>query len=322
MVVSSLPGWRAWTVGDDIAWIHIDAAGQLRAINPERGFFGVAPNTSPRTNPNATQMVRSNTIFTNVAMTPSGEPWWEGLTPEHPAGLVDWHGKPWQPGTPAAHPNSRFTVLAQQCPSIAPNWEDPAGVPISGIIFGSRRSGVVPLAFEAFDWSHGVFLGSAMSTETTAAITGQVGVVRRDPMAMLPFCGYNMADYWSHWLATGRKLARPPRIFRVNWFRRDAAGGFLWPGYGQNVRVLTWIVERIRGTARADETPIGFVPAAGALDVTGLDLPGERLAAALRIDPHEWRADLDDLEQFYRSFGDRTPPELDRMVETTRQRLG
>jgi phosphoenolpyruvate carboxykinase (GTP) len=321
MVVSPLPGWRIWTVGDDIAWMHVDEHGTLRAINPERGFFGVAPQTSVKTNPNGTAMVRSNTIFTNVALTPDNEPWWEGLTPAPPPGTVDWQGHPATPGTPLAHPNSRFTVLAQQCPSIAPTWEDPAGVPISGIIFGSRRSQVVPLVFEAFDWSHGVFLGSAMSTETTAAITGQVGVVRRDPMAMLPFCGYNMADYWRHWLATGRKLARPPRIFRVNWFRRDAAGGFLWPGYGENVRVLEWIVERIRGTGRADETPIGFVPADGALDVAGLDLPRERLRAALDIDPGEWRADLDDLDEFYGAFADRTPGELTAMAATTRHRL-
>src|SRR5258705_6896108 len=249
----------------------VDATGQLRAVNPERGFFGVAPNTSPKTNPNATSMVRSNTIFTNVAMTASGEPWWEGLSPAPPGGLTDWQGRPWKPGDgPAAHPNSRFTVLAQQCPSIAPNWEEPQGVPISGVIFGSRRTGVIPLVFEAFGWSHGVFLGSAMSTETTAAITGKVGVVRRDPMAMIPFCGYNMGDYFAHWLATGPRLTNPPRIFRVNWFRRDADGRFLWPGYGENVRVLKWMVERIRGTGRADETPIGWVPAAGALDTGGL----------------------------------------------------
>jgi len=323
MAVSTLPGWRVWTVGDDIAWMHVDAAGQLRAINPERGFFGVAPNTSPKTNPNGTAMVRSDTIFTNVALTPSGEPWWEGLTPQPPAELQDWQGRPWQPGQgPAAHPNSRFTVLAQQCPSISPNWEDPLGVPISGLIFGSRRSQVIPLVFEAFDWTHGVFLGSAMSTETTAAITGKVGVVRRDPMAMLPFCGYNMGDYFGHWLATGARVARPPRIFRVNWFRRDADGGFLWPGYGDNVRVLKWMVERIRGAGRAEETPVGYVPASGALDLGGLDLPAPRLREALRCDAREWGLALDDLEEFYRQFGSRLPPQIDEKLAETRRRFG
>jgi phosphoenolpyruvate carboxykinase (GTP) len=323
MVVSSLPGWRAWTVGDDIAWMHVDSTGQLRAINPERGFFGVAPNTSPKTNPNATAMVRSNTIFTNVALTPLQEPWWEGLTPEAPAGLTDWQGRPWQPASgPAAHPNSRFTVLASQCPSISPNWEDPQGVPISALIFGSRRSAVIPLVFEGFDWNHGVFLGSAMSTETTAAITGKVGVVRRDPMAMLPFCGYNMADYFGHWLATGPRLAKPPKIFRVNWFRRDADGKFLWPGYGENVRILKWIVERIRGTARADETPVGYVPAPGALDTDGLNVTPDRLKEALHVDAGEWLAALADLGQFYGEFGPRLPAPIATSLAETRRKFG
>ena len=323
MVVSSLPGWRAWTVGDDIAWMHVDAAGQLRAINPERGFFGVAPNTSPKTNPNATAMVRSNTIFTNVAMTPSGEPWWEGLTPEPPAGVVDWQGRPWDPAAgPAAHPNSRFTVLAQQCPSIAPNWEDPQGVPISALIFGSRRSAVVPLVFEAFNWTHGIFLGSAMSTETTAAITGQVGVVRRDPMAMLPFCGYNMADYFEHWLSMQNRLTQPPKIFRVNWFRRGADGKFLWPGYGENMRVLKWMVERVRGAAGAVETPIGYIPTPDALDTRGLDLAPERLREALRVDPTEWLDALRDLDEFYAKFEGRIPTPIIETLADTRRRLG
>ena len=324
MVVSTLPGWRAWTVGDDIAWIHVDQRGQLRAINPERGFFGVAPNTSPKTNPNATRMVRSNTIFTNVAMTPSGEPWWEGLTPEPPAGLVDWQGRPWDASMgPAAHPNSRFTVLAQQCPSIAPNWEEPQGVPISGLIFGSRRTKVIPLVFEAFDWTHGVFLGSAMSTETTAAITGQVGVVRRDPMAMIPFCGYNMADYFSHWLAVGSRVAEPPKIFRVNWFRKDEAGKFLWPGYGDNMRVLRWMVERIHGERRdAEETPIGWIPRPGDLDTTGLATSPAQLREALRVDPAEWLHALEDLDAFYAQFGHRVPAEIKRQLAETRRRLG
>jgi phosphoenolpyruvate carboxykinase (GTP) len=323
MLVSPLPGWRVWTVGDDIAWMHVDETGQLRAINPERGFFGVAPQTSERTNPNATAMVRSNTIFTNVAMTPSAEPWWEGLTPEAPAGLVDWQGRPWQPGgEPAAHPNSRFTVAAQQCPSISPSWEDPRGVPISGLIFGSRRTRVVPLVFEAFDWSHGVFLGASMSTETTAAITGEVGVVRRDPMAMLPFCGYNMADYFGHWLASGERLTPAPKIFRVNWFRRDADGRFLWPGYGENVRVLKWIVERIRGTARAEETPIGLVPPADALTLDGLDVEPERLREALSVDAGEWRETLDDVAAFFGKFGSRLPVSIRAAVTRTRRRFG
>jgi len=323
MVESRLPGWRVWTLGDDIAWMWVDARGQLRAMNPERGVFGVAPNTSPKTNPNAIAMVRSNTIFTNVAVTPSGEPWWEGLTPEPPTGLTDWQGRPWQPSQgPAAHPNSRFTVLVCQCPSIAPNWEDPEGVPISGLIFGSRRTGVIPLVFEAFDWAHGVFLGSAMSTETTAAITGKVGVVRRDPMAMIPFCGYNMADYFAHWLAMGPRLSKPPRIFRVNWFRRDGDGKFLWPGYGENVRILKWMVERIRGTARAEERPIGWVPAPGALDTSGLDVPPSRLAEALRSDAGEWLKALDELGEFYKQFGPRLPEPIARTFAETRRRFG
>jgi phosphoenolpyruvate carboxykinase (GTP) len=323
MVISRLPGWRAWTVGDDIAWMHVDQSGQLRATNPERGFFGVAPNTSPKTNPNGTAMVRSNTIFTNVALTPSGEPWWEGLTAEPPAGLQDWQGRPWDPGSgPAAHPNSRFTVLAEQCPSIAPNWEDPQGVPISGLIFGSRRTTVIPLVFEAFDWTHGVFLGSAMSTETTAAITGQVGVVRRDPMAMLPFCGYNMGDYFAHWLAMGGRLARPPRIFRVNWFRRGADGKFLWPGYSDNMRVVKWMVERIRGTAGAVESPIGWLPRPGDLDTSGLDLGADQLREALRCDAGEWLAALSDLDGFYAQFGPRLPAAIAQALAETRRRFG
>ena len=322
MAVSHLPGWRVWTLGDDIAWMWVDASGQLRAVNPERGFFGVAPNTSPKTNPNATAMVRSNTIFTNVALTESQEPWWEGLTSTAPAGLTDWQGRPWQAGAgAAAHPNSRFTVLAQQCPSIAPNWEEPQGVPISAVIFGSRRTGVIPLVFEAFDWSHGVFLGSAMSTETTAAITGKVGVVRRDPMAMIPFCGYNMADYFAHWLAMGPRLSTPPKIFRVNWFRRDADGRFLWPGYGDNVRVLKWMVERIRGTGRADETPIGLVPTAGALDISGLDVTPAQLREALRCDPVEWLQALDELGEFNKQFGPRLPQPIADTLATTRRRF-
>jgi phosphoenolpyruvate carboxykinase (GTP) len=321
MLVSKLPGYRVWTLGDDIAWIHVGADGQLRAINPERGFFGVAPQTSAATNPNAMAMVRSNAIFTNVALTPSREPWWEGIGSEPPPGLEDWQGRSWAPGSgPAAHPNSRFTVPAEQCPSIAPNWEEPGGVPISGFIFGSRLARVAPLVSEAFDWTHGVFLGSSMGTETTAAITGQVGVVRQDPMAMLPFCGYNMGDYFGHWLAMGPRLARPPRIFRVNWFRRDADGRFLWPGYGDNVRVLRWIVDRIRGAADARETPIGYVPSPGAIELDGLDLGTDRLEAALRVDRDEWLPSLGGLEAFYQQFGPRLPaPISDSLSQTARR---
>jgi len=322
MLVSSLPGYRVWTVGDDIAWIHVDARGQLRAINPERGFFGVVPNTSAKTNPNGAAMVQSNTLFTNVAVTPSAEPWWEGNGSDPPAGLMDWQGNPWQPGgPPAAHPNSRFTVLAEQCPSIAPNWEDPQGVPISGFIFGSRSSRLVPLVFEAFDWQHGVFLGSAMGTETTAAVTGKVGVVRRDPMAMLPFCGYNMADYFTHWVNTGTRLAKAPKIFRVNWFRRDAEGRFLWPGYGENVRILKWIVERIRATGRAVETPIGYVPSPGALDLDGVDIPSLRLEEALSCEKDDWLPALEKLRGFYGQFGKRLPAPIWQAYQQTVRRF-
>jgi phosphoenolpyruvate carboxykinase (GTP) len=282
----------------------------------------VAPNTSPKTNPNGMTMIRSNTIFTNVAMTPDREPWWEGMETPAPAGTLDWQGKPWQPGSgPGAHPNSRFTVLASQCPSIAPNWEDPEGVPISAFIFGSRRAQVVPLVFEAFNWDHGVFLGSAMGTETTAAITGKVGVVRRDPMAMLPFCGYNMADYFEHWLAMGPRLKNPPKIFRVNWFRRGADGKFLWPGYSENVRVLKWILERIEGRGQASETAIGNVPSPGGLDLSGLDMPPDRLAEALRVGKEDWVGALDELGEFYKTFGDRLPRRIWQAHEKTRKRL-
>jgi phosphoenolpyruvate carboxykinase (GTP) len=308
MVVSALPEYRVWTVGDDIAWIHVDGHGRFRAMNPERGFFGVAPNTSARTNPNGMAMVRSNTIFTNVALTPDGEPWWEGSDAGPMPGLVDWQGRLWAPGgEPAAHPNSRFTVPAAQCPSISPRWEDPHGVPISGFIFGSRRSHVVPLVYEAFDWQHGVYAGSSMTTETTAAITGQVGVVRRDPMAMLPFCGYNMGDYFGHWLRMGKRAASPPRIFRVNWFRRGADGRFLWPGYGDNVRVLKWMVDRIRGRAAATETPIGLVPSPDALDLGGLAVSRAQVEAALAVDRDGWVASLDEQRAFFDQFGPRLP---------------
>jgi phosphoenolpyruvate carboxykinase (GTP) len=323
MVVSNLPGYRVWTVGDDIAWIHVDTNGRFRAINPERGFFGVAPNTSARTNPNGMAMVRANTIFTNVAVTPGGEPWWEGGDQGPVPGLSDWQGQPWTAGAgPAAHPNSRFTVPAAQCPSISPRWEDPHGVPISGFIFGARRSHVVPLVYEAFDWQHGVYAGASMTTETTAAITGQVGMVRLDPMAMLPFCGYNMADYFAHWLAMGQRSATPPRIFRVNWFRRDADGRFLWPGYGDNVRVLKWMVDRIRGRAGAVETPIGLMPTAEDLGLSGLGSGRSQLEAALAVDRSGWVEGIGEQRAFFDQFGSRLPGPIRAEHERTAQRLG
>jgi len=321
MMKSALKGYRVWTVGDDIAWIHVDASGQLRAINPERGFFGVVPQTSLSTNPNAMAMIQSNTIFTNVALTPAGEPWWEGIGSEPPAGLVDWQGKSWQPGgVPAAQPNSRFTVPIAQCPSTSPRWEDPEGVPISGFIFGSRRTRVVPLVFEAFDWQQGVYLGASMGTETTAAATGKVGVVRRDPMAMLPFCGYNMADYFAYWLETGKRQATPAKIFRVNWFRRDADGKFLWPGYGENVRVLKWIVDRITGKGKAAETPIGFVPTPDALDLNGLNISTSAVKTALDYERDGWLQELKDERALFEQFGDRLPaPIWDEHERVARQ---
>ncbi|MDQ7840866.1 MAG: phosphoenolpyruvate carboxykinase (GTP) [bacterium] len=316
MVQSALPGYRVWTVGDDIAWMNVDDQGQLRAINPERGSFGVAPGTNIKTNPAALEMVHQDAMFTNVALTPDGEPWWEGMSDAPPDGLLDWQGRPWQSEAgPAAHPNSRFTAYLRHCPTISPRWEDPKGVPISGIIFGARRSRDVPLVFEAFDWQHGVYMGASMGTETTAAATGKVGVVRRDPMAMLPFCGYNMGDYFAHWLEMGRRLAAPPKIFRINWFRRGADGQFLWPGFGENVRVLKWIVERIRGRGRAVETPVGLIPSPDDLDLTGLELggpeaPHSAVAEALSYDREGWLQELEEQRTLFEQFGERLPASI------------
>ena len=324
MMVSAIQheGYKVWTVGDDIAWLHIDEEGQLRAINPEAGFFGVAPGTSNATNPVAMETIRRNTIFTNVALTPSGEPWWEGIGSDPPEGLIDWKGKAWQKFEgKAAHPNSRFTAPARQCPSISPHWEDPRGVPISAILWGSRRSTVVPLVMQAFDWQQGVFLGSGMGAETTAAATGTVGVIRRDPMAMLPFCGYNMADYFGHWLKIGRQLKRPPLIFRVNWFRKDQDGRFLWPGYGENIRVLKWILERVRGTGRAKETPLGYLPTPDAIDTEGLALAPEAMEELTSVDTSGWLNGVQEMEKFYRQFGDRLPGEIWDEHRKMRERL-
>jgi phosphoenolpyruvate carboxykinase (GTP) len=324
MIIPTVPGWKAETVGDDICWMKFGTDGQLYAINPEAGFFGVAPGTGDETNPNAMKTLWGNCIFTNTALTDEGDVWWEGMTKTKPAHLTDWKGNDWTPesGTPAAHPNARFTAPASQCPAIAPEWEDPNGVPISAILFGGRRASVVPLVDEAYDWQHGVFLGSIMGSETTAAATGQVGVVRRDPFAMLPFCGYNMADYWAHWLDIGeRSGARLPRLFFVNWFRKDADGKFLWPGYGENSRVLKWVFERVAGTGEAVDTPIGRLPSAGAIDTEGLDVTPDQMAKLLKVDVEGWRKEIPDIEDFYNRFGDRVPEALRGQLSALEDRL-
>ena len=304
-------GWRVWTVGDDIAWLRPGADGRLYAVNPEAGFFGVAPGTSMKSNPNAATAIQANTIFTNVALKPDGTVWWEGLE-DPPPQCLDWRGEAWVPGTPtpAAHPNSRFTVDLHRCPSFSPEWENPQGVPLSAILFGSRRASVVPLVYQSFDWRHGTFLGATLSSETTAAATGQVGVVRRDPFAMLPFCGYNMADYFGHWLEIGSRLTDPPRIFRVNWFRRSSDGRFLWPGFGENLRVLQWILERAEGRGEARETPIGWLPLASGLDLEGLSLSERDTQELLAVDPAQWRGALESQQQFLEKFGARMPPAM------------
>jgi phosphoenolpyruvate carboxykinase (GTP) len=324
MMISPLEkqGYRVWTIGDDIAWMHVDSEGTLRAINPEAGFFGVAPGTNQKTNANVMLAANRNTVFTNVALTPSGEPWWEGLDGAAPAGLIDWKGKSWAPSNgPAAHPNSRYTVPAAQSPSISPRWEDPAGVPISAIIFGGRRARVAPLVYESRDWQHGVFVGATMGSETTAAATGAVGVTRRDPMAMLPFCGYNMGDYFSHWLSMGSKLKNPPKIFNVNWFRKGADGKFLWPGYGENVRVLKWMLDRLEGHTGAVETPIGNVPTKQSLLLDGLSLSPNTVDDLLRVDASDWTEEEQGVREFFDSFGGRLPNALREEREALSARL-
>jgi phosphoenolpyruvate carboxykinase (GTP) len=314
MLVPTVPGWTVETIGDDICWMKFGDDGRLYAINPEAGFFGVAPGTGEHTNHNAMLTVWGNSIFTNTALTPDGDIWWEGMTEETPPSLTDWRGDPWTPASsaPAAHPNARFTTPAAQCPSMAPEWEDPAGVPISAILFGGRRRTTVPLAAQARDWEHGVFLGSIMASETTAAQAGAVGNLRFDPMAMLPFCGYNMADYWAHWLTIGKATAadKLPKIFFVNWFRRDEDGRFLWPGFGENSRVLKWVFERCDGTARATETAIGLVPHPEDLDLDGLDVSAEDLDTLLALDVDGWRAAIPQIKDHYAAFGDRVPAQL------------
>jgi phosphoenolpyruvate carboxykinase (GTP) len=325
MMVSTLEimGYRVWTVGDDIAWMKIEDDGYLHAINPEAGFFGVAPGTGMKTNRNVMGALRQNTIFTNVAMTAEREPWWEGINGAPSAGLINWKGEIWDTSKgPAAHPNARYTVPANQSPSISPKWEAPDGVPISAFIFGGRRARVAPLVYESFDWQHGVFVGATMASETTAAATGNVGIVRRDPMAMVPFCGYNMADYFRHWLGMGKKIPHPPKIFHVNWFRKGADGKFLWPGYGENVRVLKWILERVEGRGAAQETPIGHVPTRGALTLDGMNISKETVDQLMRVDPEDWEQELVDTKEFFDKFGDRLPGELRVEHEKLTRRLG
>jgi phosphoenolpyruvate carboxykinase (GTP) len=324
MMVSALEsqGYRVWTVGDDIAWMRIGADGYLHAINPEAGFFGVAPGTGFTTNPNVMDAIHRNTIFTNVAVTPKAEPWWEGIGEAPPAGLINWKGDVWDSSKgPAAHPNARYTVPANQSPSISPQWEAPEGVPISAFIFGGRRARLAPLVYESFNWQHGTFVGATMASETTAAATGEVGVTRRDPMAMLPFCGYNMADYFGHWLEMGKKIPQPPKIFHVNWFRRGADGKFLWPGYGENVRVLKWILERVEGRGSAQETPIGYVPGPGGLTLDGLKISPAAIEELLRVNPDDWQSELEDTRQFFDKFGTRLPREMREEHERLARRL-
>jgi phosphoenolpyruvate carboxykinase (GTP) len=324
MLTPTLPGWKAECVGDDIAWMKLGSDGRLYAINPEAGFFGVAPGTSMESNPNAMAAITRNTIFTNVALTPDGDVWWEGMGPA-PAHAKSWTGEDWTPGSEkkAAHPNARYTAPAAQCPVIDPQWNDPAGVPISAILLGGRRPGTIPLVFEAFNWTHGTFLGSAQGSETTAAATSKVGELRRDPMAMLPFCGYNIGDYFAHWLKIGRQTSstRLPRIFFVNWFRKDAQGKFLWPGFGENARVLKWIFERIEGTAKAVETAIGFLPTPHDIDTHGLEISHDQMHELLRLDVKGWLAETDSVKSHFEKLGDRVPRELKEELHGLEKRL-
>jgi phosphoenolpyruvate carboxykinase (GTP) len=309
---ASMPGWKTATVGDDIAWLRPGSDGRLWAVNPEFGFFGVVPGTSRRTNPTAFNMIQRNTIYTNVALRPDGTPWWEGHDDPPPPEAIDWQGRPWTPKSPekAAHPNSRFTTPASQCSTLSPEFDNPNGVPIDAILFGARRQRRVPLVYESWNWQHGTFLGATLSSETTAAATGKVGVLRRDPMAMRPFCGYNMGDYFAHWLDVGASLAKPPLIFRVNWFRTDEEGRFLWPGFGDNLRVLEWALERTEGRGKALATPIGYIPPIEGLDRKGLNMSDEDLAALLRVDPAEWVEAVAGQEDFFRMFGRHMPQAL------------
>ena len=326
MLRPTLPGWSVSTIGDDIAWIAPDTQGKLRAINPEAGFFGVAPGTGMKTNPVAVETMRANTIFTNVALTQDGDVWWEGLTDEAPANLTDWTGKPWTPssGTPAAHPNSRFTVSLSQCPTIDEAWDSPDGVALDAILFGGRRATNVPLVVESRDWEHGVFMGATISSEQTAAAEGVVGTLRRDPFAMLPFCGYNMGDYWQHWLNVGLGLepANRPRIFQVNWFRKDASGKFLWPGFGENARVIEWIARRLENEVEASEAAIGNLPLIEDLNLDGLEITDDQLAEIFRVDQGAWKQEADLTESYFGQFGEHLPEAMTRQLELLRNKLG
>ncbi|MCX7614524.1 MAG: phosphoenolpyruvate carboxykinase (GTP) [Clostridiales bacterium] len=322
-------GYKVWTLGDDIAWLRVGPDGRLWAVNPEAGFFGVAPGTNMKSNPNALLSTEKGTIFTNVVLKPDGTVWWEGLDKNPPTDALDWKGNPWDPasGQKGAHPNSRFTAPAKNCPCIAKNWEDPAGVPISAIIFGGRRAKTAPLVYQSRDWDHGVFVGSIMASETTAAASGAVGVVRRDPMAMLPFCGYNMGDYWQHWIDMGKEIKNAPKIFNVNWFRLNENGKFMWPGYGENFRVLEWIIKRCEDQVDANVTPIGFVPKAEDINLEGLDytIEGDRkfdidaLREILTVEKEYWMEDVKSIEEFYAKFGDKLPNELKSSLETLKK---
>ena len=317
----SMKGWKVFTVGDDIAWLRVGDDGRLWAVNPEAGFFGVVPGTNSKTNPNAMRTIEKNTIFTNVGLKPDGGVWWEGHDDPVPRSVTDWRGRAWNKEGPVAHPNSRFTVPASECPSISAERENPNGVPVSAILFGARRQKLVPLVYQAFDWAHGTFLGATLASETTAAATGAVGVVRRDPMAMLPFCGYNMADYWNHWLSMGKRLTNPPKIFRVNWFQRDDQGGFLWPGFGENLRVLQWIIERSRDGGKADETPIGYLPKPSGINRKGADVSSDAMRRLLHVDRDGWRTNLRSQSEFFEKFGDRLPSGIREQHAGLRQRL-
>jgi phosphoenolpyruvate carboxykinase (GTP) len=326
MMNPSVKGWKLTCLGDDIAWIRVGEDGRLYAMDPEYGFFGVAPGTSMSSNPNAMLSLKKNAIFTNVALTPDGDIWWEDMGVEPPATLIDWQGREWTPGCgrKAAHPNSRFTVPASQCPVIDPDWESPAGVPISAFMFGGRRPSTIPLVNEAFNWEHGVFMGSCAGSETTAAALGQAGVLRRDPYAMLPFCGYNMGDYFAHWLSMAGRTdrAKLPKVFFVNWFRKSADGKWLWPGYGENSRVLKWICERVEGSGKFVRTPIGNLPSKDAIDMSGLDMSDENIDSLLAVDVEGWKKEIADVESFYEKFGARLPSALKNELAGLKARIG